>query len=352
MRKLLIVAFFLLGSYGYSQNTKNYKIVTIAFYNVENLFDTKNDPITFDDDRTPEGKDHWTIAVYNKKVKNITEVIAQIGTDVTQSAPVIIGLAEIENRQTVEDLVNSTALREENYGIAHFNSPDRRGIDVALLYKRDIFKLIEASNHELILRDPENPKDRIYTRDQLLVSGKLDGDLIYVIVNHWPSRRGGEARSSWKREAAAALNKKIIDSLQAVTPDAKILTMGDLNDDPTNASVNKVLGAKGDKSDVQKLGLYNPMSSIFKKGVGTLAYRDGWNLFDQIILSESFLHKDYTSYRFYKVGIFNKNFLKSPRGRYKGYPFRSFASGRFTGGYSDHFPVYVYLIREVDSDNK
>ncbi len=347
MKLFLFVTFFLQFLVGYCQKNNRYKIVTVAFYNVENLFDTQNDPVTFDDDRTPDGKDHWTDDIYGKKINNMAKVISQIGADLTQTAPALIGLAEIENRQTVEDLANDPALSSANYGIAHFDSPDRRGIDVALMYKRNLFKPIAISKHELILHAPENPENRIYTRDQLLVSGKLDGDLVHLIINHWPSRRGGEARSSWRREAAAALDKKIIDSIQSSAPNAKIITMGDLNDDPTNTSVKKVMGATGQKDQVQKLGLYNPMENLFKKGVGTLAYRDGWNLFDQIILSEPLLRKNYSSYRFYKVGIFNKNFLKTPEGRYKGYPYRSFASGKFTGGYSDHFPVYIYLIKEV-----
>lgn len=348
MRILSVVVFFLLNFFGYSQKNKSYNIVTVGFYNVENLFDTENDPITFDDDRTPEGKDRWTADIYAKKVRNMAYVISQIGADVTGSAPALLGLAEVENRQTVEDLANDPQLLPYRYGIVHFDSPDRRGIDVALLYKQDVFKLIGSNKHELILYNADEPLKRVYTRDQLVVNGMLHGDQIYVIVNHWPSRSGGEARSSWKREAAAALNRSIIDSIQSITADAKIITMGDLNDDPTNKSVREVLGSLGERKAVRAMGLYNPMESIFQKGVGTLAYRDGWNLFDQIIISEPLQRKDFSSYRFYKAGIFDRNFLKTPNGRYKGYPFRSFASGRFTGGYSDHFPVYIYLIKEIE----
>ena len=344
--KFVVWIVLLLGSFGYSQQNKSYKVLTVAFYNLENLFDTQNDPITFDDDRTPDGKDHWTPEIYKSKVKNMAYVIAQVGAELTHNAPAILGVAEIENRQTLEDLVNEPVLRKANYGVVHYDSPDRRGIDVALLYKKDVFKLIDKRVHELVLYNPKNPEKRVYTRDQLVVKGMLDGDLIYVIVNHWPSRSGGEELSQWKREAAAALNKKIIDSIQREVADAKILTMGDLNDDPINDSVKEVLGAKGNKEEVDALGLYNPMWRIFKKGVGTLAYRDGWNLFDQIIISEPLLRENYSSYRLYKAGIFNRNFLKNPTGKYKGYPYRSFASGKFTGGYSDHFPVYIYLIKQ------
>lgn len=172
--------------------------------------------------------------------------------------------------------------------------------------------------------------------------------MIHIIVNHWPSRRGGEARSRPKRVAAAKLNKKIIDSLQTIDPYAKILIMGDLNDDPTNASVKEVLKAEKEKEDVKLKGIYNPMENFFKMGLGSNAYRDSWSLFDQIMMTQPFLEKDYSSFRFYKAGIYNKNYLVNKRGRWKGYPLRSFADGGFTDGFSDHFPVYIFLIKEVE----
>lgn len=330
------------------QTDKSFRAHTIAFYNVENLFDTENDPMTYDDDRTPDGKDKWTEEIYVDKVKKMAGVISEIGEDVAKTAPTIIGLAEVENLKTVQDLANDAILLPHDYGIVHFDSPDRRGIDVALLYKKADFKINSTSKHELFIYDLIETDKRKFTRDQLLVSGYLDGDLIHVIVNHWPSRSGGEARSRKKRMAAAKLNKKIIDSLHANDPYAKIITMGDLNDDPTSPSVKKILKAEGKRKKVKDQMLYNPFESFFKKGIGTLAYRDGINLFDQIIVSAPLLEKDYSSYRFYKAGIYDKNYLKTPKGRYKGYPFRSFANGIYTGGYSDHFPVYVFLIKEIE----
>jgi len=330
----------------FSQEKKTYKVNTIAFYNVENLFDTEDDPITYDDDRTPNGKDHWTEDIYKDKLKNMAKVISEIGSEVTKNAPALIGVAEIENRKVLEDLANEPVLLPKDYGIVQFDSPDRRGIDVALLYQKSLFRPINTSKHELLIYNTNDPTKRVYTRDQLLVSGYLDGDLIHVIVNHWPSRSGGEARSRRKREKAAELNKKIIDSLFDIDPYAKIITMGDLNDDPDNSSVKKVLAAKSEKEDVKLKGLYNPMYNMSKKGIGSLAWRDSWNLFDQIIVSKGLLDKDYSSYKYYKAGVYNKNYLANPRGRYKGYPYRSFANGAYTGGYSDHFPVYVYLIKE------
>ncbi|PHR10554.1 MAG: endonuclease [Aequorivita sp.] len=329
----------------FGQNEKQYKVNTIAFYNVENLFDYEDDPLIFDDDRTPQGKDHWTQEIYEAKLANMAKVISEIGEDVTGTSPAIIGVSEIENRRVLEDLLNQEPLVKKDYGIVHFDSPDRRGIDVALLYQKKLFTPTNYKAYELVIYDDQDRSKRIYTRDQLLVSGMLDGEKIHVIVNHWPSRSGGEARSRPKRIKAAELNKQIMDSLFSEDPYAKIITMGDLNDDPTNESVKDVLKAKNDRENMKIKELYNPMEDMFKQGLGTLAYRDGWNLFDQIIISTELAKKDYSSYRFYKAGIFNKSYLATPRGQYKGYPFRSFVNG-YTGGYSDHFPVFIYLIKE------
>lgn len=351
MKKLkhtILIIILITSTLAKAQIQKLYRAHTIAFYNVENLFDTENDPITYDDDRTPDGKDNWTEEIYADKVSKMSRVISEIGSDITGNAPAIIGLAEIENRKTVEALANDPKLIEKDFGIAHFDSPDRRGIDVALMYQKSLFQPINISKHELLIYDNNDSDKRVYTRDQLLVSGLLDGDMIHVIVNHWPSRSGGEARSRKKRMAAAALNMKIIDSLHSNDPYAKIITMGDFNDDPTSPSVKKVMKATGDRDKAKDKVLYNPMEPMFKKGIGTLAYRDSWNLFDQIIITAPLLNKDFSSYRYYKAGIYNKNYLSNPKGRYKGYPYRSFANG-YTGGYSDHFPVYVILIKEVDT---
>lgn len=327
---------------------KQYKAHTIAFYNVENLFDTINDPNTYDDDRTPDGRDKWTYKIYKDKISKTAKVIADIGSDFTKNAPVVIGLSEIENHLVLEDLVKDPQLVKFNYGIIHFDSPDERGIDVALLYQRHLFKPEYFTKHPLILYDTDNSSKRDYTRDQLLVTGQLEGETLHFIVNHWPSRSGGEERSRPKRLAAAALNKKIIDSLLNIDNKAKIFTMGDFNDDPTNESVKVVLGAKAEKEGLQSVDLYNPMENMLKKGNGSLGYRDSWNLFDQIIISGSLLNKDYSGWQFYKASVFNASYLITKRGRYKGYPFRSYADGGYTGGYSDHFPVYVQIVKEVD----
>lgn len=329
------------------QTKRKFKVHTIAFYNVENLFDTINDP-NKNDEASPimelkSGRDE----IYKKKVLNMANAISKIGSKTSKNAPVIVGISEVENKKVIEDLINDPALKSKNYEIVHYDSPDERGIDVALIYQKALFQPTNTSSHELKLTRSSSGR-RDYTRDVLLVSGYLEDDLIHVLVNHWPSRSGGEARSRSKREAAAALNRNLIDSLQKINPNYKIFVMGDLNDNPTNSSLKKFLKTKGDKSKVGYKGLFNPMESFFKKGLGSNAYRDAWSLFDQIIVSKPLLENDYSSFRFYKAGIFNEQFLITKKGQYKGYPFRSFSWGGFTNGYSDHFPVYVHLIKEIN----
>ena len=326
------------------QNQKDYQIETVAFYNVENLFDTLDDTLTFDDDRTALGKDRWTEERYRRKIDNIAKVLSDIGSEETKKSPAIIGLCEIENRTVLEDLIAHPLLKSNNYGIIHFDSPDERGIDVALLYQKKDFLPLNAQPRKLLIYDAEK---RDYTRDQLVVNGLLNGDELYFLVNHWPSRSGGEAKSSYKREKAALLNKRIIDSIFRLDPKARIIGMGDFNDDPTNKSFKKFLQTKSEIKDLKEKELYNPMELMLKKGKGTLAYRDSWNLFDQIYLSERLVAKNYEGFQFYKAGIFNPPYLITQTGQYKGYPLRTYSSSGYEPGYSDHFPVYVYLIREV-----
>ena len=334
---------------------KKYSIHTVAFYNLENLFDTINNPAVNDDEWTPSGGRHWSKSKYNQKLKNLSEVILQIGSTNNKTAPTLIGCCEIENRGVLEDLLKEPNLIDVDYGIIHFDSPDKRGIDVALLYQKKYFRPTDYANIPLYVykKDPELFKkeadsaqsNRVFTRDQLLITGFLEGEEVSIIVNHWPSRSGGEKRSSPFREAAGALNKKIIDSLQKINPLAKVITMGDLNDGPTNKSVKKAVGAIGKRKAVGKLGIYNPFENMAKRGLGTIAYRDSWDIFDQIMVSEPFINNDFTKYQFWKAGIYNKPFLIQNSGKYKGYPKRN---SNNEVGFSDHFPVYIYLIKEIN----
>lgn len=325
---------------------KKYAIRTIAFYNLENLFDTIND-LTKNDEASPmmELKSNRS-KVYWDKIDKLGSTIAQIGADKTKTSPAIIGVSEVENIHVLEDLVKSKHLASKNYGIVHYDSPDKRGIDVGLLYQKKYFKPLyhEAFNPKIYRNSFP-----VYTRDQLLVSGYLDDELIHVIVNHWPSRSGGEAKSRPLREKAAYQNIKIIEQIREKEENPKIITMGDFNDDPINSSFKKILKTKREKKNVGLKDLYNPYEELHRRGFNTLAYRDNLNLFDMILISFPLLdkgEKDFSNYKMFKAMIFNKRFLSGKKGKYKGYPFRSFSNGGYTGGYSDHYPVYMYLIKE------
>ena len=342
---ITLVLLLSINGFGQKKETQ-YSIRTIAFYNVENLFDTINDP-NKNDEASPmmELKGNRT-KVYNKKLNNMAMVISKIGLEKAGTSPAIIGLSEVENRKVLEDLIATDDLKDKRYEIVHFDSPDRRGIDVALLYQKRYFKPIHQKNYELRIWDEKGR--RVYTRDQLLVSGILDDELIHIIVNHWPSRSGGEAKSRPKREKAAWLTTQILKDIKNDDPKAKIIVMGDFNDDPNNNSIKKVLNAKGKKKEVKEGDIYNPMENMFRRGFNTLGYRDNINLFDQILISASLLStkNEFDTYKMFKANIFNPQYLTTKSGRYKGYPFRSFSYSTFTGGYSDHFPVYLYLIKE------
>jgi hypothetical protein len=339
-------AIFFLSFFGFSQEKgKQYNIRTIAFYNLENLFDTIND-VTKDDELSPimELKSKRG-EVYKDKIEKLASIIAQIGKEKAKTSPAIIGVCEVENLSVLEDLVNSNHLKEKNYGIIHYDSPDKRGIDVALLYQKRYFKPVY---HEVFNPNIYKENRKVYTRDQLLVSGYLDDELINVIVNHWPSKRGGVS-SIPLREKAAYQNSKIITQIREKDVNAKILTIGDFNDDPTASSFKKVLQTKAHKENLELEDMYNPYELLFKKGLNTIVHRDNIGLFDQIVISSTLVdkgEKDFSSYKMYQPHIFNKQFLMEKSGKYKGYPLRSFLRGNYTGGYSDHFPVYIYVIKE------
>lgn len=339
LNMLILTVLFLLTGFqtSFGQN-KSYKMACVAFYNLENLFDTIDDPATDDSEFLPAGINQWTPSRYMEKLGNMANVISQIGDEYMKGGPTILGVSEIENKSVLVDLINTPALINSGYDIVHFNSPDARGVDVGLLYKKKDFTVLHANSHRLLM--PGIPDFK--SRDQLVVSGLLDGEKIHVIVNHWPSRRAGPEF----RNEAGKLSRHIVDSLFAIDKDAKIFVMGDLNDDPVDPSVYIHLDAKGDEKKIGGSTLYNPMYPLYKDGIGSLAYRDSWNLFDQIILSKSLLGKDKTTFKLFKTMICNKPFLITKEGQYKGYPFRTFAAGAYIGGYSDHFPVYVFLVKE------
>ncbi|MCB0804365.1 MAG: endonuclease/exonuclease/phosphatase family protein [Bacteroidales bacterium] len=344
MRNLLVIVLFVLSlSFSLKSSAQqSYDVVCIGFYNLENLFDTIYNPeLRLNEEFTPEADKKWGSKRYHEKLNHMARVIAQVGTDVTPDGLALLGVSEIENRGVLEDLVKDPQIADRNYKIVHYDSPDRRGVDVGLLYQEKYFKPVNSTSVRLTM--PEDTGFR--TRDQLVVSGLLNGEMIHVVVNHWPSRSGGEKRSRPKRNAAGKLSRMIVDSLLTLDSNAKIMVMGDLNDDPVNPSVKEFLRASGSRKSLQDGDLYNPMYDLYRAGIGSLAYRDTWNLFDQIILSQGLLSEDRTQFSFYKAVVFNKNFLLQKEGSFAGYPFRTFVGDSYMGGYSDHFPVYVLLIR-------
>ena len=342
---LFLTLIFSICFFNFSQ--KQYTIRTVAFYNFENLFDTINDTSKKDElspimeIKTSKSKIYWD------KIKKLSEVILQIGTEKAKNCPVILGVAEIENEAVLKDLVTSENLRKKDYGIIHFDSPDGRGIDVGLLYQKQYFKPVhfEVFNPNIYVANK-----KIKTRDILWVNGFLDDEEVNIIVNHWPSRRGGEAKSRPSREKAAFKVTQIVEKIRGINEDAKIIIMGDFNDDPTNTSFKKVLNTKSENTNLKRNDLYNPYEKMFSKGINTLGFRDNINLFDQIIVSASLVNtqnnNSFNNYTLFKSAVFNKRFLTQKKGRYKGYPFRSFSNGKYTGGYSDHYPVYMHLIKE------
>ena len=322
-----------------------YKPAVVAFYNLENFYDTINNPNINDEDFLPDGPKNYNSKVYWTKVQHLATVISQIGTDINPDGVAFIGVAEIENDTVLNDLIHHPLLKDRNYGIVHYDSRDIRGVDVAFLYNPKYFAVLNSK--KLFVQLPEGAKTSFFTRDVLWVKGILNGDTIHVFVNHWPSRVGGEQRSTPGRFAAAQVDKNMIDSIEKYKPGAKIIVMGDLNDDPVNESVTKVLGARGKIADVKPSGLYNPWVDLYKKGIGTLAYQDAWGLFDQIIINYPWLDKNQDGYFYYQPHIFNKEFMVENIGKYKGYPMRTWDGNIFRGGYSDHFPTYIVLLKKV-----
>jgi len=323
-----------------------YKPYAIGFYNVENLFDTLDNTLINDEEFLPDGKRVWTSDKYEDKIANLASVISQLGLDLCKQGISILGISEIENDTVLSDLIMHPLLKSRNYNYVHCSSRDSRGIDVGLIYDQDEFKVEKWG---LVKVDIESMGSSRPTRDVLWVSGYLDGEKVYISVNHWPSRSGGEKRTAIYRNKAAEVNRASIDSILLEDPLAKIFVLGDMNDDPNNDSMTKYLRAKSKIKFVGDDDMFNPMFEFYKKGIGSTAYRDRWSLFDQVVMSSALVSDEKQGLKFHKAVIYNKNFLIQKWGQYKGYPFRTFSGDEYQGGYSDHFPVFVYLIKEISS---
>ena len=393
MRQVFIIIFCVLGLF---YNAQMKRTAAVGFYNVENLWDTVKSvdyidatlpahhinfhrsvpldslkyleitrdykgPWDYDrikgqkvvrkqvlsEDFTPKSNKNYTYNIYQQKLKNIAQVISEIGSKYTKTAPAVVGLVEVENRQVVEALTQQDALKKYDYGVVHYNSFDARGIDVALIYQKKRFTVTNSYKKELVLFREDGKRE--YTRDLLVVSGILDGEKVAFFVNHWPSRRGGEAVSMPKRNAAAALLKQEMDALREKNPNIKLIAMGDFNDDPISPSFKNHLKVVGDEKELnEEYPYFNPMYKMYKKGVASLAYRDAPNLFDQIIYSKNLVSSSSAEeYTIYRTEVYAPAYLINKQGNYKGYPFRSWDGDKFTGGYSDHFPVFTILQKDA-----
>ena len=314
------------------QKKREENIYTVAFYNLENLFDTKNDPHKLDDDFTPKGFKKWTYKRYQRKIKKLARTIAHLGSKVSNSPPILIGLAELENKAVIKDLIATKWLKEAGYQIVHYNSPDERGIDTALLYQPKYFEVEFSENIHLSVHNLDGKKDS--TRDILYVKGRLNGEPMHIFVNHWPSRRDGETKTAYKRVKAAETICEYMAKIEEKDPMPNYSIMGDFNDGPDAKSVQMLL---------QNKPLYNPMEKLITENRGSANYKNSWSLFDQIILSTTYFKYEKGTHSFAHANIFDDHFLKEWNGRYKGNPFRTYVGRKYIGGYSDHFPVYVQL---------
>ena len=341
MKKILLTGLFaVLIAAGFAQ--KPYKVV---FYNFENLFDTIHDPGVLDEEFTPEGPKKWNSAKYTRKIGNLERVLFDIAAE-DKDYPVVIGVSEIENRSVMEDVIAQPKLAPGNYRIVHYDSPDARGVDVAFYYRPDVFKL--EGSAAIPFKMPELPNFR--TRDFVTMWGTIDSEPFFFLVSHWPSRLGGKDASEFKRIAVGEQMRRIADSVLKVNPATKIVAMGDFNDDPTDPSMLEGLNAKPKVKDLQPGDFFSPFHAVLRAGMGTLAYGDAWNLFDNIVVSENLVNAKPGELRLvrapgskYYGNVFKRNYMIQREGQFKGYPLRTYVGNNFQGGYSDHFPVYIYI---------
>ena len=308
------------------------KLYSVAFYNVENLFDTIHDDGKLDQDFLPDGSYQWTAEKYESKLRNLAQVLGSLAREQTPDGPAFIGLAEVENSRVLADLVAQEPIA--NYRFVHQEGPDKRGIDCALLYDPNQFIL---NNVQLVESKPFQGDTTKPTRGFLIVDGQLDGEHLCVIVNHWPSR----GAASPVRVHSATQVRALTDSLSLLDEKMKIIVMGDMNDDPMDESM-QTLGGKKQVEEVQAGEFYNPWwATLEDDTIGTLLYRGKWNLFDQIVLSKTLLGGKGLHYHGHEV--FRRDYLIQQEGRYAGSPLRTHGSGQWLNGYSDHLPTIVYL---------
>ena len=320
--------------------------VRIAFYNVENLFDTEDDPHRLDEEFLPTSDKKWNRERYEDKIAKLARVVTAL------NYPELLGLAEVENEAVLRQLIEHPDLEEAGYDLVHYDSPDVRGIDVALLYRTASFTP-ESSQAIPVTFEEDNYK----SRDILQVSGTLGKDAehntVHVLVNHWPSRRGGVAQSEPRRRVAARAARGVVDELLEADPAANIVLMGDFNDEPTNRSITDELQASGTVTKKNPLQLYNTLAALDKQGQGSYNFRGDWDMLDQIIISQGLVEdvREADDYHYHpeSAAVFKPDWLLQADGNYQGYPDRTYAGDNYLGGYSDHLPVYIELTTEKEA---
>lgn len=335
MKKIFFAFTFLLLIFWSSNAQKSF---TVGFYNVENLFDTIDQKQVNDAEYTPEGKLKWNSERYFTKLDHLSKVISELGNN---NGPDVLGLAEVENARVLKNLTEMPLLKTEGYNIVHYESPDERGIDVALLFKSKTIKLI--SSDKIRIQFPDDPKDK--TRDILLVSLLKDKkDTIWFLVNHFPSRKGGTEISEPKRIYVAQQARKMVDSLLKQNYQSKIILMGDFNDEPQDRCIRETLKCQYKKNEVSWNELYNPMMDLKEQGKGTIMYRKNYELIDQFMLSAALLSENNKlHYIMNSATIYMPEYIVEQTEAYKGSPLRTYAGMKYLGGYSDHFPVFMKI---------
>ncbi len=319
--------------------TQKQKYYSIGFYNLENLFDTIHAEGKNDYEFLPKGTNKWNSKKYDNKIKNIASVLTQIGTELQPAGASIVGVCEVENSNTLNDLVQTKELSRKKWKYIHMESEDSRGIDCALLYNPKEFRPTATQ----LIPYKNSGGSRHRTRGFLVVSGTLAQEQIHIIVNHWPSRYS----KSPSRERAATQVRTLKDSILRLHPDTKLIIMGDFNDNPDNISLKDSLKARRNITDAKTAhDLYNPYWDILRKEKrGSIKYRDRWQLYDQIIIGGNLCNKKRVGLKFHKGDIHLRPHMMNSDGRYKDYPKRTHADGRWLNGYSDHLPVVIYLYK-------
>lgn len=336
-------------------NASAQKSYVIGFYNLENLFDTYHDEGKNDYEYLPDGANEWTDAKYAKKLSNMAKVIAEMKKD-NGVWHAVLGISEIENRHVVEDLVAEPAIADANFQIVHYDGPDRRGVDVGLLYRPEVFKLIESESIPFTFFPSridwsawtQEEMDAFRTRDVLMARGTIDGEMFAIFVAHLPSRLGGKGADLRPRGAEIIYQRAM--ELQNEFPGIKIVVMGDMNDNPTDVSMTDFLRGKEFIDEVTDEDFFDPFLSMIKAGYASLYYRGENNIFDIVMVNNALAHAPKGTFKIqplvkkkYYGRVFNKPFMTNQDGQYKGTPFRTFSNGSFIGGFSDHYPTYIVI---------